>query len=354
MSGGAKRELTPAGAGAVSVVELAGPDALERARALGAPQDLAPGDIRLARLTLAPGLVDEALVVVPAAERVELHLHGSPALVRAALRGAGPRAPARSIEERALALLERAPCEAAARILLDQAEGALGRELAELARLPAPAARARATQLAERGRCARHALEPTRIVLAGPVNSGKSTLLNALAGEARALVSDQPGTTRDVLTADVLLGAWPARLFDTAGEREPAGAPAAEALPVGAVEAEGLRRGRALRASAELVLWLVPWGREPTAAPPDAVVLVTQADRAPAPPAGAISALCDPAGARRTLGELLRARFGLPSEPWTPGAAVPFEPEASRALAEAGAGRRDLRAALREVAEPRR
>ena len=60
------------------------------------------------------------------------------------------------------------------------------------------------------------------VVLAGPPNAGKSSLFNALVGEARVIVSDEPGTTRDAV--EVLLDAdpWPFRLVDTAGLREDA------------------------------------------------------------------------------------------------------------------------------------
>jgi tRNA modification GTPase len=58
------------------------------------------------------------------------------------------------------------------------------------------------------------------VVLAGPPNAGKSSLLNALVGESRVIVSDMPGTTRDAV--DVLLEhePWPLRLVDTAGLRD--------------------------------------------------------------------------------------------------------------------------------------
>jgi tRNA modification GTPase len=62
--------------------------------------------------------------------------------------------------------------------------------------------------------------EGATVVLAGPPNAGKSSLLNALVGESRVIVSDTPGTTRDAV--DVLLERepWPLRLVDTAGLRE--------------------------------------------------------------------------------------------------------------------------------------
>jgi len=336
------RELTPRGAGGVSVVEFTGPAARAHVLGIGAPADLAIGEARLARLVLAGGLVDEALVLALAPDRVEVHLHGSPSLVRAALASCAAFESPRSLEERASARLPSAPCEGAARILLDQSEGALRVDLERLAAQDLGPARAFAAELLRRGRIARFALDPARIVLAGPVNAGKSTLFNALAGEMRALVADEPGTTRDVLVADALLEGWPARVFDTAGERG-----LAEAHHADSIEAEGQLRARRLRVTADLVLWLVPAGSPPPPAPPGALILATHSDRVAAPPQGAIAARPDPRGARRRVGELLRARFDLPREPWTPGAGVPFEAEWLSDLHEADTSLADPRVLAR-------
>ena len=84
------------------------------------------------------------------------------------------------------------------------------------------------------------------VVLAGPPNAGKSSLLNALLGEARAIVSDIPGTTRDSIEAWTDLDGIPVRLVDTAGLRGTSDA----------VEAEGVRRAEGLIARADVVLML--------------------------------------------------------------------------------------------------
>ena len=86
-----------------------------------------------------------------------------------------------------------------------------------------------------------------RVVLAGPPNVGKSSLLNALARRDVAIVSEEAGTTRDVLEVHLDLDGFPVIVMDTAGMRE----------TKGTVETEGIRRAMARAETAELVIWLM-------------------------------------------------------------------------------------------------
>lgn len=66
----------------------------------------------------------------------------------------------------------------------------------------------------------RHLIEPWNVVLCGRPNVGKSSLMNALAGYTRSIVSEQAGTTRDRITLETAIEGWPVRITDTAGIRE--------------------------------------------------------------------------------------------------------------------------------------
>ena len=88
--------------------------------------------------------------------------------------------------------------------------------------------------------------EGALVVLAGRVNAGKSSLMNALLGRNRAIVTDQPGTTRDYLEESINLDGLNIRLADTAGIRQ----------TDDAIEAAGLEKGRELMDQADLVLLL--------------------------------------------------------------------------------------------------
>lgn len=323
--------LTPRGSGGVAVLSLRGPGVEAALRRVGVRGPLVSGRMRLVRLIGAgahsgrgPGpsvepsgeLLDEGLLCVRSAEEAELHVHGSPGLVDELLAllpgaadparpGGGASRPA-GLEQRALALLPGAPSEAGARTLLDQAGGALRAALQQLEDQPD---RALAATLAERGRRAGFLLRPTRVVLVGPANAGKSTLFNVLVGAERVLATAVPGTTRDAVHEAAWLGPWPLELVDTAGERDPG---------EDRVEAAGQEQALRLRAGADWSLRLCAAGEGGAA--PD---LWTHGER-PGAPEGALRTIGDPAGARRLVRAAFEGRFQLPSDPWAPGTAVPF------------------------------
>ena len=117
-----------------------------------------------------------------------------------------------------------------------------------------------------RGRIARDGF---RVVLAGPPNAGKSSILNALARAEIAIVTDVAGTTRDRLDAAIDLEGIRIVVTDTAGMREGAGI----------VEREGIRRARVAMEEADLVVWCSPPDGGGERPPEGALVVRTKDDR---------------------------------------------------------------------------
>ena len=298
---------TPPGKGAIGVLRLSGPEALE----IGArvwegrdPRALPGGRFSYGRLKdpETGEVIDEGLLLVFRAPRsytgedaLEFQLHGSPAVMRRGLL-ALLKAGARLAEpgeftlraylkgkldlaqaESVLALVE-AESETARR----QALKGLSRELSEkihaieeplldlLAHIQATldypeegvephragaAIQAALSEIeallktAEAGRIAR---EGARLVILGPPNAGKSSLLNALLGYERAIVTPIPGTTRDYLEAPMAIEGVPIQAVDTAGIRE----------SEDPIEAAGVRRALELAKEADLVLWVADQSQE--------------------------------------------------------------------------------------------
>jgi tRNA modification GTPase len=98
-----------------------------------------------------------------------------------------------------------------------------------------------------------------KVAIVGPPNSGKSSLLNALAGRDVAIVTEIAGTTRDVLEVDLDIEGYSVRLFDTAGIRETANM----------IEVEGIRRAIVALEAADIVLSLQEIGAVETVVPAD-------------------------------------------------------------------------------------
>lgn len=111
--------------------------------------------------------------------------------------------------------------------------------------------------------------EGVTAALAGPVNAGKSSLMNALLGRERAIVAAHPGTTRDFLEEAVRLDGLPVRLIDTAGLR---GATAR----LDPAEAQGIRLGRDKTAGADVVFLVFDGARVKGAIPPELAPLAAE------------------------------------------------------------------------------
>jgi tRNA modification GTPase len=286
---------------AIAIVRISGPAARAALQRLGGSADPRPRHATLTDLIDprdgAP--LDRALILFfPAAasvtgeDLVELHLHGGRAVVNAALAALGKidgltSAPAGAFTRQAfdngrmdltqvegLADLLAAETEVQRRHAIRQAEGHLSRRAEQWReQLLAAAARVAATlDFSDEGdvvdehlldearssmRAVTHDMEqllavPTterlkdgiRVVLSGPPNSGKSSLINYLAGRDIAIVTDVPGTTRDLLEVPLAIDGLSFVLIDSAGLRETSDI----------VEQQGVARARAAVCNADIVL----------------------------------------------------------------------------------------------------
>jgi tRNA modification GTPase len=290
---------TPPGTGGVGIVRLSGPNAHRIANAIAGPMPPAR-EAAVRMFHDANGPIDQGLLVrfdrlhsYTGEDLAELQCHGSPVvldvLVRHALklgaRMAGPgeftqRAYLNDrldlAEAEAVADLIEAGSVTAARAAHRSLTGEFSRHVNELAvtienlRIEVEASidfvdediqLQEEASIAQRLNAARTNLanlmavagqgrlltEGCTVVIAGRPNAGKSSLLNALVGHDAAIVTDIPGTTRDVLRERIQLNGVPLTLLDTAGLRD------ADDV----VEAEGVRRARASIESADHVLYLV-------------------------------------------------------------------------------------------------
>lgn len=295
------------GVGAVGVVRLSGPASYQLADTLFAPRNgRAPsatpaGRVVYGRVIDGARVVDEALLLTFRAPRsytaqdvIEIQTHGGPAVLRTTLdlclaHGARLAQPgeftlraylngrldllqAESVLEMVNAQSDGALRNAALGLSgalterLDQIQTELTTAYASVqaafdypdegipeAQLDAPLAAALGSvdQLlatAEAGRLSRNG---ARLALLGKPNSGKSSLLNALLGYQRSIVSDVPGTTRDYLEAPLLLGGVPVTAVDTAGIREASDA----------IEASGVQQARHIAQHADLRLVVIDGSR---------------------------------------------------------------------------------------------
>jgi len=293
---------TPPGRGGIGVVRLSGPDAARIAAALTRRMAFEPRHATLTQVYGADGqTIDQAIVThfpdphsYTGEDVAEISGHGSPVVLQsivAAAQAAGARLAHPGeftlraylhgrmtlIEAEAVAELVDAVTPLQAQVAFDQLEGTLTSRLRELdamlldviARLEASldfpdegyhfiatdeTTRELDTILgtidalladAARGRIIREGLT---VAIVGRPNAGKSSLFNALAGAPRAIVTDVPGTTRDLISERIDISGVPVTLVDTAGLR---------AAPENAIEEEGIARARVAADAADVLLVVV-------------------------------------------------------------------------------------------------
>jgi tRNA modification GTPase len=331
--------LTPPGAGAIATLAIRGPEAWSVVRSLFRPNLVlqpSPGTLLFGRLGEEGQAADQVVLAVKS-DGLEIHCHGGVEVVSFILemfaaRGVAPctwqelsgeLSPLKLLAQEQLLL---APTRTTATILLDQFQGAMERALTGIMeRLRAndlAGADRLLSQLEQCSHLGRHLVEPFRIVIAGAPNVGKSSLINALAGYGRSLVSPIPGTTRDAICVRVALSGWPVELIDTAGLH----------VSEDPLEREGMARTRGALENADVRLWVLDRSAPPRLPPEDFTPdgwIINKSDLPAAwkddsVPEGILVSALTGEGVTN-LCQWLSRRLGV-GEPLAPGTALAFTP----------------------------
>jgi tRNA modification GTPase len=236
--------MTGPGTGAIATIQLFGDAAAAILRqvfvsATGKPPIFEPGRVLLGRIVDGARVIDQVTIGCEESQTVSIHCHGNPLIVEALVRqlrdlgvkivSAGEllsisraaQTPHQPIAVEAELALTTVKSLAGATLISHQVhEGLTGKALRwqqclDVATLDL--VRGEAGRILVDSRAARLMIEGCTIALIGPPNTGKSTLLNALAGREKAIVTDVKGTTRDWVSADINIPPLAATVIDTAG-----------------------------------------------------------------------------------------------------------------------------------------
>lgn len=225
--------ITGKGTGAIATIQICGDDAKSVLEKIFKPAaELKVGNIRVGTITDGSRTIDQVTIGCEGPDTFAINCHGNPLIVECIMQllqqqdvellTAEQLLCKTSAESNTIALeiklnLPKVKTIEGTRIILNQIDSGLTATAKKWLKSAPSQLAIEAKSVIEASKIARHIIFGCRIALAGPPNTGKSTLLNRLCGNQKAIVTDIKGTTRDWVSAECRIGPMSVELIDTAG-----------------------------------------------------------------------------------------------------------------------------------------
>ncbi|UCF43233.1 MAG: 50S ribosome-binding GTPase [Planctomycetota bacterium] len=268
--------MTGKGTGAIATIQLFGPKSKTILKKIFTPaRDKSPtleaGKIHLGRITDGEETIDQVTIGCESGNSFAINCHGNPLIVEMLMQLVKKHGAKLIAAEQLLAKIlseqkslntiaieakltqPKAKTLEGTKIIANQIESGLTKTaqqwLDKIESIPLEEIKAGAAEILERSQIARLLIAGCKIAIAGPPNSGKSTLLNCLCGTQKAIVTDIKGTTRDWVSAQCRIGRLSAELIDTAG--------LGEILMATAVDKAAQQKSTEILQAADLILFVL-------------------------------------------------------------------------------------------------
>ncbi|MGD1041458.1 MAG: GTP-binding protein [Sedimentisphaerales bacterium] len=228
--------MTGKGTGAIATIQLYGDSAVDILKQIFTPQGLKPAEFSTGKIllgTIAAGseTIDQVTIGCEGNNTYAINCHGNPLIVERFMQLLRQQGVELLTAEQLLAkdkslgtialeaklTLPKAKTIQGTQIILNQIDSGLTASAKNWLQNPPEKIAVEAQKIIDKSKTAKFIIFGCRVVLAGPPNTGKSTLLNQLCGRQKAIVADTKGTTRDWVSANCQIGSLVLELIDTAG-----------------------------------------------------------------------------------------------------------------------------------------
>lgn len=225
--------ITGKGTGAIATIQICGGSAKGVLEKIFKPSvEFTVGKIRVGTITDGSRTIDQVTIGCEMPDTFAINCHGNPLIVEQIMQLLRQRGVELITAEQLLArtfdgsntialeaklMLPKAKTIEGTKIILNQIDSGLTAAAKKWLKCPPSQIAVEAKSVIETSKIARHIIYGCRIILAGPPNTGKSTLLNQLCGNQKAIVTNIKGTTRDWVSASCRIGPLVVELIDTAG-----------------------------------------------------------------------------------------------------------------------------------------